>query len=70
MLSAKNTTCFLNGEKMNTKFNWYAIAIAIVLICTIVWLITGYILPSVILAPLYVDGLLLIEIWCAARTGI
>lgn len=47
---------------MRTKFNWYAITIAIVLICTIVWLITGEILSSVILAPLCVDGLLLIEI--------
>lgn len=47
---------------MRTIFNWYAIVIALVLACTGIWLFTGEIFSSVILAPLCVAAFTLIEI--------
>lgn len=56
---------------MKTIFNWYAITIAVLLVSVQVWLSTGAILPSVILAPLCMDALLIIDIcfmvWEAGR---
>lgn len=55
---------------MKTIFNWYAIIISLVLTSALMWLFTGDILHATILAPLWIDGLLLIEIWHAAKAGV